>query len=119
MASKQRVKMPVAERAKQFAPFSPLKGLSKALSAKERQRVRVDKKVVSEDIAAENDRVLHALSAGMMAEAVYYDDGEYIKKRGLVAGIDPEKRMLKIVDTEINFDNLFEIRMDKDFDLLQ
>ena len=109
--SKQRVKMPVQERAKQFAPFSPLKGLTKALSVKERQRVLVDKKVVSEDMAAENDRILHLLKAGDMAEAIYYDQGEYIKRRGLVAAISAEKRYLKIVDTVIAFDDLFEIKL--------
>jgi len=109
--SKERVKMPIGERAKQFAPFSPLKGLSKALMAKERQRVLVDKKVVSEDIAAENDRILHTLEPGMMAEAIYYDEGEYIKRRGLVTQLSAEKKFVKIVDTVIAFDDLFEIKI--------
>ena len=112
MANKPRNKMPIIERAKQFAPFSPLKGLSRALAAKERQRVLVDKKIVSADLAAENDRVLHMLYPGVMAEAVYYDSGEYIKKRGLVAEIEPAKRLVRLVDTVISFDDLFEIRTD-------
>ena len=107
-----RVKMPILERAKQFAPFSPLKGLSRALATKERQRVLVDKKVVSEDMAAENDRALHMAAPGIMAEAIYYDNGEYLKRRGLIAVVDPAKRIVRIVDTEISFDDLFEIRLD-------
>ena len=46
-----------------------------------------------------------------MAEAIYYDQGEYIKRRGLVAIISAEKRYLKIVDTVIAFDDLFEIKL--------
>ncbi|MBQ5810810.1 MAG: YolD-like family protein [Clostridia bacterium] len=109
--SKQRVKMPVQERAKQFAPFSPLKGLTAALMRRERQRVLVDKKLVSQDLAAENDRVLHLLAPGVMAEAVYYDNGEYIKKRGLVAEISARKKYVKIVDTVVGFEDLFEIKI--------
>ena len=112
MANKERVKMPILERAKQFAPFSPLKGLGRDLAKKERLRVLVDKKIVSEDMAAENDRVLHGISVGDMVEAVYYDAGEYIKKRGLVAEISAEKKLIKIVDTPISFDDLFEIKED-------
>ena len=112
MANKPRVKMPVLERAKQFAPFSPLKGLARSLAKKERMRVLVDKKIVSEDMAAENDRILRSVSVGDMVEAVYYDSGEYIKKRGLVAEISAEKKLIKIVDTNILFDDLFEIRAD-------
>lgn len=116
--SKLRPKMPVSERAKQFAPFSPLKGLSQALAKKERLRVLVAKKEVSEDMAAQNDRVLHMASPGMMAEAVYYDQGEYLKKRGLIAAVDPQKRFVKIVDTQISFDDLFEISLDETRTLL-
>ncbi len=112
MANKPRVKMPVLERAKQFAPFSPLKGLTRALISKERLRVLVDKKLPSADLAAENDRVLHESAPGMMAEAIYYDNGEYLKKRGLIAEVNPAKRYVRIVDTEISFDDLFEIRLD-------
>ena len=36
MANKPRMKMPVSERAKQFMPFSALKGLDEALREKER-----------------------------------------------------------------------------------
>ena len=82
------------------------------MTAKERQRVLVDKKLVSADLAAENDRLLHIAAPGMMAEAVYYDKGEYLKRRGLIAAIEPQKRYIRIVDTTISFDDLFEIRLD-------
>ena len=36
MANKPRMKMPASDRAKQFMPFSALKGLDEALREKER-----------------------------------------------------------------------------------
>lgn len=111
--SKLRVKMPVSERAKQFSPFSPLKGLRQALAKKERLRVIVKKREVSEDMAEENDRALHMARPGMMADAVYFNNGEYIRRRGLVAKIDAERRVIRIVETEIDFDDLFEITVEE------
>ena len=111
--NRPRVKMPISERAKQFAPFSPLKGLQRALSQKERLRVLVKKREVSEDMAAENDRALHIARPGMMADAIYFNNGEYIRRRGLVAKIDAKKRIIRIVETEISFDDLFEITVEE------
>ena len=37
MGHKPRIKMPIAERAKQFAPFTAIRGLSEALRKKEQE----------------------------------------------------------------------------------
>ena len=56
MANKPKQKMPIADRAKQFMPFSALKGLEEALKTKERQIV--DKKELSEELSRELSRNL-------------------------------------------------------------
>ena len=40
MASKPKTKMPISERAKQFMPFSALKGLDEAIAKKEEQHLK-------------------------------------------------------------------------------
>ena len=51
MPSKPKQKMPIEERAKQFMPFSALKGLEEALASKE--KIIVPKKELTQDYAEE------------------------------------------------------------------
>lgn len=43
MATKPRYPMPISQRAKQFMPFSALKGLNEALALKEKERLELNK----------------------------------------------------------------------------
>ncbi len=107
--SKPREPMPVSERAKQFSPFSPLKGLSEALAEKE--KIRVPMKEVSEDAAAQINRILQGLKRGEMITAVYYDlpEQQYAQLTGAVDQVDMIGRVLHIGLTVINFDALYAI----------
>ncbi len=107
MANKPKQKMPVSQRAKQFMPFSALKGLYEALSEKE--KIIVPKPELSEEKAEEIDQKLHQIQKGKIITVVYYDDGEYLKITGMVADFNPEKRIIQIVDTKITFDDLIDI----------
>ena len=107
VANKPKQKMPVSERAKQFMPFSALKGLYEALLEKE--KVIVPKPELSEEKAEEIDQKLHQIQIGKIITAVYYDGGEYLKITGMVANFNSERRLLQIVDTEIAFDDLIDI----------
>lgn len=107
MASKPKYKMTVADRAKQFVPFAALKGLPDALSAKE--RITVDKIELSPEMAEELDRRMHLLQKGSIATVVYFHQDEYIKITGMVARIDTTCRLLQIVNTKINFDDIYEV----------
>lgn len=100
-------KMPVADRAKQFMPFSALRGLSEALAAKE--RIIVPKVELSEEMAEELDRKMHRLEQGQMATVVYFHRDEYLKTTGMVARIDATSRLLQIVNTKIPFDDILDI----------
>ena len=107
MASKPKYKMPIADRAKQFVPFAALKGLPEALSAKE--RITVDKIELSPEMAEELDRKMHLLQKGNIATVVYFHKDEYIKITGMVARIDTTCRLLQIVNTKINFEDIYEV----------
>ncbi|MBR5559536.1 MAG: YolD-like family protein [Oscillospiraceae bacterium] len=109
MGNKIRGKMPVSERAKQFAPFSALRGLPEELAEKE--RIIQPRKILSSDMAEQLDRMLQTLRPGHMITAVYYSGGGYRKKMGMVAAVDCRLRVLQVVEERIDFDDLFEIRL--------
>ncbi len=103
-----RNKMPVSERAKQFAPFSPLNGLSKALRAQE--RTPVPKPALCEDQIMNINQRLINLVPGMKIQVLFYQDGEVRRASGNVDAFQPAKRLLRIENQEIQFDELLEIQ---------
>jgi trans-2-enoyl-CoA reductase len=98
------------DRAKQFMPFAALKGHTEALKRKE--KIVVQKMELSEEYQEELDRKLHQISKNDMITVIYYHQNEYLKLTGMVARIDDTARILKIVNTKINFDDLYEIYFD-------
>ncbi len=104
----KRAKMSPSERAKQFMPFAALKGLPEALAKKE--RIIVPKSELSEERSEEIDRMLRQIQKGDIITAVYYSDGEYLKISGIVAKLDTDMHTLRIVNTEINFNDLYDIK---------
>ena len=110
MAKRPNNKMPIADRAKQFMPFAALKGLPEALAAKE--KILVSKIELSPEMAEELDLKMHALKRGKMASVVYFSHDEYIKISGMVSRIDETSRILQIVNTKIDFDDILEVEAD-------
>ncbi len=102
--------MPIEERAKQFAPFSPLRGLHEALAKME--RVVVPKAELSEERAEELNRMLSQIKKGDMVTAVYYSEGEYVKVTGKVARLDLDENFLQVVDTKIMFGDLYRVEIE-------
>ena len=98
-----------ADRAKIFAPFDALKGLQDALRGQERIVVRMEKKELLPDQAELIDRQLHSLQTGDLIEIIYYDGDSYVKKTGLVSGIFPEEKEIRVVDTGISFADIYSI----------
>lgn len=104
-------KMSREERAKQFMPFAALKGYPDALRKKE--KIVVPKMELSEEYKEELDRKLKQVQKNDMITVVYYEKNEYLKKTGMVSRIDETARVLKIVNTKIPFENIFEISGEK------
>lgn len=99
-----------ADRAKLFSPFDALKGLREALA--ERERIRVPRIELSDDILEELDRKLHYVRLGEIITIIYYDNEEYIKITGMVSRISETSRSITIVNTLINFDDIRDIHGD-------
>ena len=107
--SKPRIPMPIAERAKQFAPFSPLNGLKKALAEKE--KIRVPKRELSDETIEKINDVLVNLKTGKIITVVYYDEKEqeYLQLTGTVAKVYEYEKILQIASTKIRFEDIYDI----------
>lgn len=101
--------MPVSERAKQFSPFSALKGLSEALAKKE--RIPVPRREISDDQAEQINRTLLSLQRGEIVTAVWYDGEaqEYTQMTGIVSGVDLVARVLRLSSHTIPFSDLADL----------
>ena len=109
MENKKRPAMPVSERAKQFAPFSALRGLPEELARKE--HTAVPRRIPSPDMAEQLDRMLQTVRPGHMVTVVFYREGRYLRMTGMTARVDPAQRILQVVEEKIPFDDLFELRL--------
>lgn len=107
MGSKPRFPMPIEDRAKQFMPFSALRGLPDALKLKE--KIVVPMIELSEEKKEMLDARMREIKEGDMASVVHYCDGEYIKLSGMVAKLDTTQRYIQIINTRIYFDNIYDI----------
>ncbi|WP_026664346.1 YolD-like family protein [Butyrivibrio sp. FC2001] len=101
--------MPRADRASQFMPFAALKGFESAL--REKERIEVEKIILSEEALDFLDYQLSLLKVGDMVTITYYDYDAYIKKTGLISNIKKDARYLTVVTTDISFDNIREIQV--------
>lgn len=96
-----------ADRASQFMPFAALKGYEEALRQKE--KIVVEKSTLSEEALEHLDYQIKRLQEGDIAEVIYYDGENYIKKSGVVSKISFSAKYLTIVTTDISFDDIKEI----------
>lgn len=94
-------------RAKQFVPFAALKGYEEALRAKE--KILVDKIELSEEKKAELNCKLHQIQKNDIITVVYFLKDEYIKIEGMVSRFDRDARILKVVNTKIPFDDIYDL----------
>ena len=90
-------------------PFAALKGYEDALRRKE--KVTVPKAQLCPERQEELDRILRQIRRNDMVTAVYFQEGEYVKLTGMVSRIDGTARILKIVDTKIDFEDLYEVEV--------
>lgn len=99
-----------AERAKQFLPFDSLKGYHDFL--KQKERVIVKRKHLSQDTCELLDRKLKQIRPGKMIRIVYYDNQEYVALEGMVSCIDTEAGVIQIVDQNIFIHTIIELQGD-------
>lgn len=107
----------MSDRARQFLPFDALKGFKQAI--KEREKIKVDKIELSEEMANVISYKLRQVKKGMIIKVIHYIDNEYIETNGIVSEFDETFKYLKIVKKKIMFDDIFDIQSDaiKDYDI--
>lgn len=108
--SKPRGKMPISERAKQFAPFAAVGGLDAALARKEREHARKARAELLDDAAEHINEKLAEMYIGDTVEVTYYQNGEYLTVRGSVDGINKGRRILVVNGVEIHFKDLYAVK---------
>lgn len=96
-------------RTAQFLPFDALKGLSKELQSRIEKRSRVEKIELSEESKDAISNVLCRVKKGTEIRAKYYKNGHYLIVDGMVTKISQVYHWLKVVDTQIYFDDIYEI----------
>ena len=111
--SKPKAPMPISERAKQFSPFSPLRGLERALAEKE--KIRCDRRILTDEGADILNKKMLLLKPKMIVTVYYYNatEREYLQMTGMLAKIDTVERYIQIVTTKIEFDDIFDITIEE------
>ena len=99
-----------SERAKQFIPFSALKGLDEELTRAE--KVLCQKRELLEDEAEELNRKLTDIEAGSRIEIEYYRMGEYVKKKGTVKRVYDVYRVIEVDDKKIKISSIVSVKVD-------
>ena len=109
MATRPKIKMPPAERAKQFASFKALGGLEQALERKRAEMGFREKKVLSEERIAEINDVLLSLKKGDCAEITYHDGERGVTLTLTVTDIDAVNGVLVAGEMKIPFAGIEDI----------
>lgn len=104
-----RIPMAVSQRAKQFAMFDALKGLTEAIAEKEKQYDT--KRELSEDRISEIGNTLSEINPGVQVKVEYFCQyGSCYKEiYGHVKKIDSFWKELHIDDTSISFSEISSI----------
>ena len=110
MSKEKREPMPVSERAKQFMPFAAVKGLEEALERKRRERMLVERAVLSQDMEEALKEKMAVLEKGMEISVAYYCAGEYLLLRGRLERMDPVEKQMVVSGASIAFEDIREIR---------
>ena len=95
-------------RAIQFKAFDALSGLTEAI--KERERVIVKKKDLSEESLAELNYKFSQVKKGMIITLDYFDYDSYVRLCGVVTKVDLIEKFIKIVKKKIYFKDILDIK---------
>lgn len=98
-------------RAQIFQSFDSLKGFRELL--KKQEKIKVDKIELSEDDYEELDRIIHNVNVNDMIKVVYYKNDEYIQLEGKVTKLNLDTRIIQIVKTKLNLDDIVNIEIGK------
>lgn len=114
-------KMDLTNRAKQFAPFSALRGFDIAVLTKEKENALIGRAWLSEDMQEVLERRLCQISAGDRVTVTYfclrkaigdYEIGEYVTETDIVEEVDELAQALVLSGTFIPFTDIYDLQGD-------
>ena len=97
----------MSDRARQFMPFSPLKGYYDLIEKCE--RIKEPKIELTDDMLEIISQKLNKLEKGIMIKVKYYDVDSYVEIEGIVSNIDRVYNKLTVIKTVIKFDDIYDI----------
>ena len=96
-----------SDRAKQFLPFDTLNGFKLAL--REKEKIVVDKKELSEEAKEDLSRKLNSLEIGDRVKIVHYKNRQYKIDIGNFKQINRVQRYIIIGNIKISIENIIRI----------
>lgn len=106
-----RPKMSKEERAKQFLPFSAVRGLEEALERKRQELFVETQPILCFDAEVEIDETLRSISRGDEVEIEYFDGVKNKTKRGIVDNLRREMCDIILGGEYISFSSIGKIRV--------
>lgn len=97
----------VSDRARQFMPFSPLKGYYDLIEKCE--RIKEPKIELTDDMLEILSQKLNKIEKGIMVKVKYYDADSYVEMEGMVSNIDRVYNNLTVIKTVIKFEDIYDI----------
>ncbi|MBE6601798.1 MAG: YolD-like family protein [Ruminococcaceae bacterium] len=96
-----------ADRARQFMPFSPLRGFEELIRAELKDES--PKRELSEYDAQRLSQKMQAVEKGCLVRVTYYEGDGYVTTEGIVSDFDIPMRRLRVVKKEILLDDIWDI----------
>ena len=107
MKMEKRTKMKMSDRAKIFLPFNGLRGYYDLILKVD--KIKEPKRELSEDELNHLSDIFNKLEKRMMVRITYYLEDGYQNIEGMISKIDITKRIITIVKTNINFDDILDV----------
>ncbi len=99
------------ERAKQFAPFDAMKGLSAALRDREERHTRTERRELAEEEIARLSALLSRLRPGMRIRIRFFHAFHELEREGTLTEISAVGQYLSLEEDRIDFENIYEIKI--------
>ncbi len=100
---------PRADRAQQFMPFAALTGYYQLI--RDMQRVAEERHELTDEEAADLDRVLSQVRRGDLVRIRYYDRDGYTSRTDIVRQIDPALRKVRLEHIDIPFEDVLSVEI--------
>ncbi|MBR6958359.1 MAG: hypothetical protein IKH73_07940 [Erysipelotrichaceae bacterium] len=110
MGKRPPEKMPLSQRAKQFAPFDALRGFREAISSVNDENSSEERLILSSSQLEELNGVLLSLEKGSHITLKWYHGNRYITISGVFGGFDENLRRISLSGKSLPLDEIDEIR---------